>query len=557
MTKLYSYIRFSSAKQSEGSSFERQIAMARKVALEHGLELVTDYQDLGVSAFKGANSKTGALSRFLDEIGRSVPVGSWLFIENLDRLSRADIVTAQELFLSIIRRGITIVTGMDNKVYSLETVNANPLDLLISIMMFTRGNEESQTKRNRTNASALLKIKKHQENPQVPAVAIEEVGKNMWWTDTTSGYVEPHPIYFPIVKKIIQLKKDGYSTGAVLEYLNDHYTPPAATSNKRHDKWSISMVSRLFATKALIGIKTVTVDGVKYELENYYPRVISDSEYYQLKDTITKKAWNYSYEADHIIALLTGIGVLKCGHCGTSMIKQKGGNGKVEQYRYACDCRRSGKGDCPHPNWGFRACYLDNAVLHLIADKIWIEEEKTNQIPELKGRIAEISSKIDNLIALSAMTGATPELAGQINGLNSQREALQQEIAAQERDMYTINTKGWEKLAEFDISDVRNEGRLKIREKIKQAVKLIKCYRVNKHFNLFLLEYKDGKTTRIVLENQRGKRPAKVYLDVKAINDRQILESNGLILHPCLDMLIDKDWQPEEEQPGLLQEFGI
>ncbi|EFZ49527.1 site-specific recombinase domain protein, partial [Escherichia coli E128010] len=101
--------------------------MAREVAAKYDLELVNDYQDLGVSAFKGANSKTGALSRFLDAIGRSVPVGSWLFIENLDRLSRADIVSAQELFLSIIRRGITIVTGMDNKIYSLDTVTANPI----------------------------------------------------------------------------------------------------------------------------------------------------------------------------------------------------------------------------------------------------------------------------------------------------------------------------------------------------------------------------------------------------------------------------------------------
>ncbi len=36
---------------------------------------------------------------------------------------------------------------------------------------------------------------------------------------------------------------------------------------------------------------------------------------------------------------------------------------------------------------------------------------------------------------------------------------------------------------------------------------------------------------------------------MKTINDRQILESNGLVLHPCLDMLTDKNWKPEEEIP--------
>lgn len=58
-TKLYSYIRFSSMRQNDGSSYERQIRMAREIAAKYDLELVNDYQDLGVSAFKGANSKTG------------------------------------------------------------------------------------------------------------------------------------------------------------------------------------------------------------------------------------------------------------------------------------------------------------------------------------------------------------------------------------------------------------------------------------------------------------------------------------------------------------------
>ncbi|EBU8555551.1 recombinase family protein, partial [Salmonella enterica subsp. enterica serovar Telelkebir] len=280
---------------------------------------------------------------------------SWLVVENLDRLSRQSIIEAQELFLSIIRRGITIVTGMDGKVYSKESVNANPLDLLLSVMMFARANEESQTKRNRTNSSALLKIKHHQNNPQSPAVAIEEIGKNMWWTDTSSGYVLPHPIYFPIVQKIVQMKRDGHSTGTVLEYLNAHYEPPAPTSNKQHQKWSIAMVSRLFHTKALIGIKTVKVDGIEYELKDYYPRVMSDSEFYFLKNNLVKKAWSYGKDEEKTIPLLSGIGLLKCSHCGSPMVKRKAANGKVEQYRYQCDGKASGRTDCPFPNWGFRA----------------------------------------------------------------------------------------------------------------------------------------------------------------------------------------------------------
>lgn len=558
-TKLYSYIRFSSMRQNDGSSYERQIRMAREVAAKYDLELVNDYQDLGVSAFKGANSRTGALSRFLDSIGRSVPVGSWLFIENLDRLSRADIVSAQELFLSIIRRGITIVTGMDNKIYSLDTVTANPMDLMFSILLFIRGNEESQTKRNRTNSSALLKIKAHQENPQNPAVAIEEVGRNMWWTDTTSGYVLPHPVYFPVIKKIIELRQNGYSIGRLLDYLNGRIAPPDFTANKINpEKWSRSMLNRMFTNRALIGIKEITIDGVTYELNNYYPRVMEDAEFYQLKKTIGLRSFAGKTESSPVITLLSGTGLLRCGHCGASMIKRSGSSKeRLAHYRYSCDGVAHRRTNCDHPHWGFRGDQLDKAVLQLLADKIWIAEDKANPVPGMQAQIEDISRKIDNLIALSAMTGATKELADQITTLNHEREAIYSQIKVIEENMYSVDSQGWEKLAEFDLDNVYSEERLKVRLKIKEAVKSINCYKIDANYNHFVMEYIDGKTQRIVIEKSRCNRKGRIFVDVKTINDRQILESNGLVLHPCLDMLTDKNWKPEEEQPGLLQEFGI
>ncbi|HHL8701058.1 TPA: recombinase family protein [Escherichia coli] len=557
-TKLYSYIRFSSMKQADGSSYERQKRTAAEIAAKYDLELVTSYQDFGVSAFKGANSRTGALSRFLDEIGRSVPVGSWLVVENLDRISRQSIIEAQELFLSIIRRGITIVTGMDGKVYSKESVNANPIDLLLSVMLFARANEESQTKRNRTNSSALIKIKAHQENPQNPAVAIEEIGKNMWWTDTTSGYVLPHPVFFPIVQEVVELRRNGRSTAEILDHLNATYTPPPAASHKRHSNWSRAMIERLFHTRALIGIKEISVDGVKYELKDYYPRVLDDAEFYHLKKSIGVRACNYGDKEEvKPIPLLSGVGLLKCEHCGSAMVKVKGTNKRPNQYRYSCDAMRSSRIACVHPNWSFRGDQLEKAVLQLLADKIWIAEDKANPVPALKVQVDEISRKIDNLIALSAMTGATKELADQITTLNSERETLYNQIKMAEEEMYSVDSQGWEKLAEFDLEDVYNEERLKVRFKIKQALKRIGCSRIDRNKNLFVLEYIDGKTQRVVIENSRGTRKGRIFIDLKTINDRQILESNGLVLHPCLDMLTDKNWKPEEEIPGPLQEFGI
>lgn len=53
--------------------------------------IAQSYEDLGKSAFKGANSAHGHLSRFLASVkpGQIAP-GSYLIVESLDRLSRAD-----------------------------------------------------------------------------------------------------------------------------------------------------------------------------------------------------------------------------------------------------------------------------------------------------------------------------------------------------------------------------------------------------------------------------------------------------------------------------------
>ena len=59
----YSYIRMSTNLQIKGDSLRRQTELSEKYATDNNLELVKDFrlQDIGVSAFKGANVEKGAL----------------------------------------------------------------------------------------------------------------------------------------------------------------------------------------------------------------------------------------------------------------------------------------------------------------------------------------------------------------------------------------------------------------------------------------------------------------------------------------------------------------
>jgi hypothetical protein len=130
-TMAYSYVRFSTPSQQEGASFQRQMEKATKFALDHGLTLNTELNmtDIGVSAYRGKNARTGALAGFLEAVHKEyVPEGSYLLVENIDRLSRDDFFEAQTLFQQLIVSGINIAVLATGEVYSHERLKKQPYE---------------------------------------------------------------------------------------------------------------------------------------------------------------------------------------------------------------------------------------------------------------------------------------------------------------------------------------------------------------------------------------------------------------------------------------------
>src|SRR5262245_27895429 len=91
---VISYIRFSDQPQQQGDTLRRQTAGTERWCERNGFRLDTSLtvRDLGVSAFRGKHrSDKAALGQFLEAVRRGkVPRGSFLVIENLDRLSREE-----------------------------------------------------------------------------------------------------------------------------------------------------------------------------------------------------------------------------------------------------------------------------------------------------------------------------------------------------------------------------------------------------------------------------------------------------------------------------------
>jgi DNA invertase Pin-like site-specific DNA recombinase len=109
----YSYVRFSSPEQHKGDSLRRQTEAAAGWCARNGVTLDTSatLHDLGRSAFKGRHRKDdkAALAGFLKLVEQGkVARGSYLVIENLDRLSREHIQPALLLVLNLLQSVIRI-----------------------------------------------------------------------------------------------------------------------------------------------------------------------------------------------------------------------------------------------------------------------------------------------------------------------------------------------------------------------------------------------------------------------------------------------------------------
>jgi DNA invertase Pin-like site-specific DNA recombinase len=135
--------------------------MAREWAEQRSVQLDTELNltDKGISAYLGANAETGALGAFLLAVSvGTVPRGSWLLVESLDRISRENAWRASHTIQSIVSAGVTVVDLSDGgREYSVETLEKDMMLFVMMVLRFSRANEESALKGSRVAAAFLSK----------------------------------------------------------------------------------------------------------------------------------------------------------------------------------------------------------------------------------------------------------------------------------------------------------------------------------------------------------------------------------------------------------------
>lgn len=298
----FSFIRFSSAEQKKGDSTRRQ-EKARDEWLKDNPHVILDtkykLKHIG-SAFRGAHRDDNqALGQFLKLVeASSIKPGSYLIIENLDRLSREDEGTATELFLSLVNRGIVVVQLLPERIEFRKPVDM--IKLIRAVVELSRGHSESAMKSVRLAAAWANK----RNNAREKKTAIS--AKCPAWLCRNGDRYEVIPENVEAVRLMFTLSAEGFGINGIIRRLvADNHKPFGRTRN-----WNNTYIGNILAGRAVLGeyqpFKNKKPEGEP--IKGFYPAVVSEELWWKvqagLKQRLNHKGGRHRGEVNLFSSLM-------------------------------------------------------------------------------------------------------------------------------------------------------------------------------------------------------------------------------------------------------------
>jgi DNA invertase Pin-like site-specific DNA recombinase len=431
--RAYSYIRMSTDLQLKGDSLRRQLEASSAYAAANGLDLVDEarLEDIGVSAFKGANVAEGALGRFLDAAkAGKVPAGSFLLVESLDRLSRQEVRKALNTFLSIVDAGVNIVTLADNRVYTAQKTEL--VDLLTSLVIMSRAHEESRIKSQRVGAAWANKRANAKARPLTAMCPA--------WLRLSRDRTQYEVIgeRAAIVKLIFEDSASGIGNYSITQRLNRRRVPHFGKSKG----WHPSYISKILKSRAVIGEFQPhrLIEGKRQPdgdpIQNYFPAVVDEPTFYRAQLGLSQRLNRGAGRKGAFVSNLFS-GATVCAYCRSPMkFENKGPPPKGANF-LVCDGARRGLG-CKIARWRydhFEASFLA-FVREVDLEQIVHSEDDARKrsllesmITALQGEQAAIKQQMEKTYELLSLAGAaTNFVAEKLQQLEGRRSAVEAEL---------------------------------------------------------------------------------------------------------------------------------
>jgi DNA invertase Pin-like site-specific DNA recombinase len=425
--KAFSYVRMSTSGQLLGDSLRRQLEASRTYASKHGFELIDEtLRDLGVSAYKGANVKEGALGQFLEAAkGGKIPPGSFLLVESIDRISRQEITKALTLFLSIIDAGINLVTLNDEHVYSAQKTDLT--DLIVSLVGMSRAHEESLHKSRRV-AAAWANKRKNASTKPLTATCPAWLRLN----SDRSRYevIEPRA---EIVRYIFAESAAGIGSYKITRLLNEKRVRCLGPGNG----WQSSSVKHLLTNRAVLGEYQCHryVNGKRVPdgepVKGYFPAIIDETTFYRVQGGLRQRRGRGGRKGPSVANLFAG-GLLRCAYCRGTMKRE----GKGDRGRSSIVCYGALHGlGCERARWAYED--FETSVLSFVREldlgSIMGDDDSKRAVLEkeiaaLNGQLGDVRDRMEKAYGLLDAGAATDFVAKKLNELDARRVELEDVI---------------------------------------------------------------------------------------------------------------------------------
>jgi DNA invertase Pin-like site-specific DNA recombinase len=416
----YSYIRFSHPDQAKGDSLRRQTEAAEAWCEKNHVRLdsSTTLHDLGKSAYTGAhrtNPDRHALAAFLKlvEAGK-VPRGSYLVVENLDRLSREDIQPALLLVLNLMQAGVRIV-----QLKPAEMVFDDKSDTMPVMMMMielSRGHGESAIKSERVGAAWAERKRKARENGEVLTRRVPA------WVEERSGKLVLVPERADAVRRIFALAASGYGHASIVRRLTEDKVPAFGSSGR----WTRPYVAKILTGRVALGECQVRAGRDRHPdgdpIPGYFPPVVTEAVWLAARAGAAERLQKRGRVGRRINPFA---GLLRNAREGDTYFVTDKGQGPVLINTASCD------GAAPSVTFPYQT--FERAILLMLREidpqDILNGDHAPDESQVLAGKLVHVEASIAAIEADLDAHGDSPELLQRLRARGEQKRALAQKLA--------------------------------------------------------------------------------------------------------------------------------
>lgn len=498
MPKAYPYIRFSSDKQKDGLSIQRQTEAieAYLVANPHlSVDTSLNLEDLGKSGYAGRHiQKGGALFLFLEKIKNGeIEKGSVLIIEHFNRLSRLKLHKAMDLFNEILRHGIEIAVLDEKQIFTAESISS--IDYIKAVLKFDFAHEESKdkSKKGKDNWHFKKEALRNSENPQAERLKFTKTLP--LWLEKTEEKIVINEKKSETIQLIFRLSIENNGYMKIATHLNQNKIKRLDNSN---GPWTLDIIKRLLFNRALIGEyqprKTVEVEGrarpiyvpnEEEPIKNVYPAIIDEDTFNAAQNGLkTRKNKGGGRRADMPNLFIK---LLRCDECDGSIKYQKHHNG-YKHYSYL-KCFNSLYGHCKTVgtrSWRYDAFeeMFFNFSGKLKFDEIFqkndqsklIQKEITKLTTEQnkkKEKISEILDQIENMEFSKSLYDLVSKLEKESEAIETNIKLKYQELSSVKQEDIDRKIRDFKDISQLLLQATEVETREKINNHLRGLIDAI------------------------------------------------------------------------------------